>query len=229
MSLNDGNVGIGTSEPHGKLHINSTRPVIIKHNGGNGVYGSEIGFNSVLNTSDVPNKFIKLGGTGQYGAASIITDYRGNMYFQMYNAETEDESIVDYKPQIQFANTGDVTIDGKVKSKEVEVKANVWPDYVFEANYDLPTLEEVENYIKTHKHLPDVPSEKEVKENGLNLGQSDAVLLQKIEELTLYLIEQNKEIKILKEAKVEVEKENKTQKKIINELVKRIEKLESNN
>lgn len=74
----------------------------------------------------------------------------------------------------------------------------LWSDFVFENDYDLPTLEEVEEHIAENGHLPEIPSEAEVTENGINLGEMDAKLLQKIEELTLYLIEQNKEIKELK-------------------------------
>ena len=83
-------------------------------------------------------------------------------------------------------------------AEEVEVTINGWADYVFQNDYTLKPLHEVEQFIKENKHLPEVPSEKEVKENGNNLGKMDAVLLQKIEELTLYLIEQNKSIEQLK-------------------------------
>ena len=77
---------------------------------------------------------------------------------------------------------------------------------MFESNYELRTLEETEKFISENKHLPEIPSEAEVTENGINLGEMDAKLLQKIEELTLYLIEQNKEI-------IEMKKEISTLKK----------------
>ncbi len=70
----------------------------------------------------------------------------------------------------------------------------VWPDYVFKEGYHLKPLEEVEAFIKTNKHLPEVPSEREVAQEGVELVSMDAVLLKKIEELTLYAIEQNKRI-----------------------------------
>lgn len=73
-----------------------------------------------------------------------------------------------------------------------------WSDYVFADDYDLKPIEEVNEYIKQHQHLPGVPSAEEVVENGLDLGKMDATLLQKIEELTLYIIEQQKEIQELK-------------------------------
>ncbi|MBN2349617.1 MAG: hypothetical protein JXJ22_12295 [Bacteroidales bacterium] len=92
---------------------------------------------------------------------------------------------------------GDVVIDGKLTVKEVEVKLDVWADYVFKENYNLISLQEVEQFIKLNKHLPDVPSELNVKENGVALGEMNAILLQKIEELTLYIIQQNKTIESL--------------------------------
>ncbi|AXG71932.1 hypothetical protein KORDIASMS9_04190 [Kordia sp. SMS9] len=81
---------------------------------------------------------------------------------------------------------------------KVDVAAGVWADYVFKSDYELKPLEEVETFINTNGHLPNVPSAKEVEENGVNLGEMDAKLLEKIEELTLYVIELKKEINELK-------------------------------
>ena len=72
-----------------------------------------------------------------------------------------------------------------------------WFDHVFDDNYKLMSLSELEQFIKTNKHLPEIPSEKEVKENGINLGEMQGKLLLKIEELTLYIIEQEKQLKEL--------------------------------
>ncbi len=90
---------------------------------------------------------------------------------------------------------GNLTVDGTLKTKQVEVKTNVWADFVFEEDYKLPTLIEVEKHIQEKGHLQDIPSAKEVEENGILLGTMNAKLLQKIEELTLYTIQQQKEIK----------------------------------
>ncbi|MCF8370729.1 MAG: hypothetical protein K9H64_03840 [Bacteroidales bacterium] len=87
-----------------------------------------------------------------------------------------------------------LAVNGKITAKEVEVTLTGFSDFVFNDNYKLKPLKEVEQFIKNHKHLPDVPSEQEVIENGLNLGEMDALLLQKVEELTLYVIELNKKI-----------------------------------
>ena len=67
-----------------------------------------------------------------------------------------------------------------------------WYDYVFEEDYNLAPIKDLETYIKQNKHLPDVPNAEEVKENGINLGEMNGILLKKIEELTLYMIEQQK-------------------------------------
>jgi hypothetical protein len=285
----NGYVGIGTTMPFGTLQVGGYRPVIIKSNGSNGVYGSELGFNAILNTSIVPNKFTKLGGTGQQGGASIAVDYTGNILFQMYNAGTEDASEINFSPQIAFKNTGNVgigtttpnykldvvgnlrtsqqisasqfitvdkggayrvalngqadgyisgrndavqdrflinsngvsflnggnvgigtttpdqklTVDGVVKCEEVRVEifTGTGPDYVFAPDYNLLPLSEVESYIKANKHLPEVPSAKQMEEEGLNLKAMNLLLLKKVEELTLHLIEQQKQIDELKKSK----------------------------
>ncbi|BBM86141.1 hypothetical protein [Candidatus Uabimicrobium amorphum] len=84
---------------------------------------------------------------------------------------------------------------GKVKAEEVEISVDGWADFVFDDNYQLMPLEQVEQQIKQHKHLPDIPSEAEVKKNGVPVGKMQTKLLQKIEELTLYTINQEKKIK----------------------------------
>ncbi len=95
-----------------------------------------------------------------------------------------------------------LAVAGKVVCKEVEVTLTGFPDFVFHKDYNLMPLSEVEAFISVNKHLPGVPSEKEIVANGLNLGQMDALLMQKIEELTLYLIDLKKENESLK-AKLE--------------------------
>ena len=72
-----------------------------------------------------------------------------------------------------------------------------WPDYVFEEDYTLRPLSEVEAFIAANNHLPDVPSQTEIETNGAELGEMNRILLQKIEELTLYIIEQDKRIQEL--------------------------------
>jgi len=93
-----------------------------------------------------------------------------------------------------------LTIDGKVTAEEVLIQnSDKWYDFVFDEGYDLPSLAGLDEYVKQHKHLPDVPTAKEVAENGYKLGEMNGILLKKVEELTLYVIEQQKEIEKLKE------------------------------
>ena len=91
-----------------------------------------------------------------------------------------------------------VNSDGQVKAKEVRVTLEGWSDFVFEKGYLLPSLAELERYVKEHRHLPDIPSESEALNQGVELGQMNALLLQKVEELTLYIIDLQKQINELK-------------------------------
>lgn len=84
---------------------------------------------------------------------------------------------------------------GNIRTRKVRVDADTWADYVFEKNYNLLPLSEVEKYIAQHRHLPEVPSAAEVAQAGVDLGDNQVLLLKKIEELTLYAIEQNKMLK----------------------------------
>ncbi len=92
-----------------------------------------------------------------------------------------------------------LTVKGKIHAEEVKVDLSVpGPDYVFKEGYDLKTLEEVQNYIKEHGHLPNIPSALDMETNGIQLGEMNMKLLEKIEELTLYIIELKEENKRLK-------------------------------
>ncbi len=91
--------------------------------------------------------------------------------------------------------------NGYVKAKEIKVTLTDWPDFVFEESYNRLSLPETEQYIKDNGHLPDVPSAQDVQENGVSLGDMNAMLLQKIEELTLHIIDLQKQIDELKQGK----------------------------
>ena len=104
-----------------------------------------------------------------------------------------------------------LAVNGKITAKEVQVTVNGWSDFVLKKDYELKSLEEVEKFIDMNGHLPDIPSEKEVMDNGISLGEMNAKLLQKIEELTLYMIANKKEMnseidKLKKENKILKEK-----------------------
>jgi hypothetical protein len=88
-----------------------------------------------------------------------------------------------------------LAVNGGITAKKVTVTLVGWPDYVFQPDYALRPLAEVGRYIREHHHLPDLPSAGEIQQKGLNLGDDQALLLRKIEELTLYLLEQDKKLK----------------------------------
>lgn len=93
-----------------------------------------------------------------------------------------------------------LTVNGNIHTKEVRVDLSVpGPDYVFEPDYELTSLEEIKKFVKSEKHLPEIPSAKEMEENGIELGEMNMLLLKKIEELTLHLIRMDEELKTLKE------------------------------
>jgi len=139
----------------------------------------------------------KFDGRPQAVTPSVITEY---------NPEGKANVSTQFPPTTTIAttNAGDVGIGtttpkskldvrGKIIADEVEVKVNTGADFVFDADYQLKSLSEVENYINENKHLPDIPSEKEMQQNGLNVNEMQIKLLQKIEELTLYVIDLKKE------------------------------------
>jgi hypothetical protein len=94
-----------------------------------------------------------------------------------------------------------LSIKGKVAAEEVLVELNgSWPDYVFEKDYSLMKLPELKQYIQQNNHLPEVPAAGEMN-NGISLGNMDKILMQKVEELTLYVLQLNEEIQALKSKK----------------------------
>jgi hypothetical protein len=112
-----------------------------------------------------------------------------------------------------------LAVNGDVFAKKVKVTLSGWPDYVFNATYRLRPLSEVEEFIKQYHHLPEVPSAEEIEKNGLDLGDNQATLLQKIEELTLYVIEQNKKQQQLEQGMEALKQENDKLKDRVNRLV----------
>jgi len=119
--------------------------------------------------------------------------------WEFFNAAT-NKSIMFIKQNSGFVGIGTtdpkarLSVNGDIYAKKVRVTPDEWADYVFEPAYVLPSLHEVEQYIKEHKHLPEIPSAKEVSEQGLDVGLNQSKLLKKIEEMTLYLIEQQKKM-----------------------------------
>ncbi|GAA4798766.1 hypothetical protein GCM10023231_29410 [Olivibacter ginsenosidimutans] len=95
-----------------------------------------------------------------------------------------------------------LAVNGTIRAKEIKVEAANWADYVFEESYALPTLNEIEAYVRAHRHLPGIPDKRQAAEEGIGLGEMNRKLLEKVEELTLLLVRESKERKAL-ESKVD--------------------------
>ena len=146
--------------------------------------------------------------------AVVMGEYNGKSWLGAHNSQLNAWS--DLIVQAEGGNVGIGTVNpankldvnGTIHSKEVKVDMNGWSDFVFKKEYNLPTLEEVEKHITEKGHLENIPSEREVLQNGINLGEMNAKLLQKIEELTLYMIEAKKESKKQKSEMDIIKEEN---------------------
>jgi hypothetical protein len=112
-----------------------------------------------------------------------------------------------------------------VKAK-VALYGSAWPDYVFAPAYQMPTLDSLEKFIKSNSHLPEIPTAEDVKKNGIDLGENQAVLLKKIEELTLFIIEMNKQSEELRNSLNKQVKKNEVQAEKIGVLEKKLKALE---
>jgi len=102
--------------------------------------------------------------------------------------------------EVPYKNSfkGQVQVNGMIRAKEIKVEATNWPDYVFQEDYELLSLQQTEEYIKLNGHLPDVPKADKIESEGISLGEMNKLLLKKIEEITLHLIQKEKDIEELK-------------------------------
>jgi hypothetical protein len=152
------------------------------------------------------NRELRFQFIGSETSGDSYIDYGGNLYFRGTSGSESPYPVISFNSNgnvnIGLSNSTvkkKLTVYGSVVAEEVLVKTNVWADYVFNDDYRLRPLSEVNAFIKENKHLPDIPSATEVKESeGVNLGEMQTKLLQKIEELTLYLIQQENTIQELK-------------------------------
>ena len=217
---NNGYVGIGTSSPTEKLEVSGNAKAT-NVTATSAVQSStltvtgNVTFNSLAGSS---SKILTVGSNGLLSSADMseVGDGMGN-HIATTNLNLNGKNIVgatNGTGGIYVAQNGNVRIgagtanptktlevNGAIRSKEVLVEVANWSDFVFDKDYDLMTLKEVESYIKENGHLPDVPSAEEVKANGVEVGEMNAILLQKIEELTLYIIELEKKIEKLNDGK----------------------------
>lgn len=221
----NGFVGVGTGNPEYKLHITSgikikkTTIGATSSSGGNSWLRDDwlTGNYGPVKWNETTTKWVRP--SGNYNdVGGIIWQDEGTYFIRRPPGENLEFSNNEFlEGAFLFAQmfTGNIgigtknpgvwklAVNGKIRAKEIKVETN-WSDFVFENGYDLPTLEEVEKHIIEKGHLKDVPSAKEVEENGILLGEMSAKLLQKIEELTLYSIDQEKRIKSLEKMNVKL-------------------------
>ena len=205
----NGNVGIGTTSPMHKLDINGD--VKVKENlfisGSSGAYTT--GDNPILYFG-VRSDFAKI--SCPFGDKMVLSSYHGYTFNTSHNGATPIPALtigITGNVGIGIINpTNKLDINGTIHSREVKVDMSGWSDFVFKKEYVLPTLEEVEKHIKEKGHLENIPSEEEVFKNGISLGEMNSKLLQKIEELTLYMIEMKKENEKQNEKIISLEKKN---------------------
>lgn len=168
----------------------------------------EFGGLFIKKQGNVITSFYRDGGvrfsTGVLQLTDQITGYGAStMPNTILTLSSSNNAIIEYTDNVNSKDifllnkNGNLFVDGKITSKEVEIKLNVWADYVFEKNYKLMPLTQLRSYINQNNHLPNIPSASEVKEKNVNVGEMQAKLLEKIEELTLYILEQEKRIKTL--------------------------------
>jgi len=192
---NSGDLGIGTSVPNNSLtirkspaqfssHIYFGEPTAIAGQpsatlcfGGSGIQNA--GFTWVPNNTDSGKLLLSFGGydNGFYNATKMTFQSNGNIGIGTLNPSNK------------------LDVNGTIHSKEVKVDMTGWSDFVFKKEYYLAPLEQVEKHIAEKGHLENIPSEEEVLRNGISLGKMNTRLLQKIEELTLYTIDQHKQNK----------------------------------
>ncbi len=182
--MKNGSIGIGTSSP-----VANTKLTVVGHVsiGGNGNYR--------LRTRHIDGKHYS-----NSGLDDLYLNYNTGKHVRVGFGGQNSNLYVSGRVGIGTNNPdADLAVKGKIHTQEVKVDLNgaVAPDYVFLEDYNLKTIDEVENYIEKEGHLPNIPSAKEMEQNGIELKTMNLKLLEKIEELTLYMIEQNKKTELL--------------------------------
>ncbi len=197
IKANEGNVGIGTLNPKSKLHIQKGLAGGVPHSFSDiTVEQNDHGMISIL----TPNNK-----NGYFGFSDQDDDYVAGMQYEhatnimKFRVNNHNgDMVINAKGDIGIGTeTPDskLSVNGKIHAKEVKIDLIGWPDYVFEEDYHLPSLKEVEKHIQEKGHLQNIPSAAQVQKNGILVGEMNKKLLEKIEELTLYTIAQEKQLK----------------------------------
>lgn len=192
----NGYLGIGTTTPYTRLHVSddvNPAAITLGVNSNSGGYTTLITYLSAVSNGFAGLQAVKSSGTSW---GDIIL-----------NKEGGNVGIGTTCPQAKLSVNGDIF------TKKVRVTPTGWCDYVFQSDFRLRPLTEVEQYIQQYHHLPEVPSAAEVKKEGIDLGDNQATLLKKIEELTLYVIEQNKKIEELQKLVLQQQSNREAQEK----------------
>ena len=223
---NSGKIGIGTNSPRDRLDLSVDRGFNILL-GDRGAFGSLLSSAGTVIGQNVKadnaiNAQMSLINTTADGASAIKLQYNEGITFHTTNNGGSAGSAFSSE-RVRITPGGDVAIgttdplgyklavNGSVVATSITVKlyAN-WPDYVFRPTYHLPSLATVKAYIDRNQHLREMPTEQEVKDNGINLGQIVQIQTKKIEELTLYLIEKDKQVEQLQEQVKQLRKDEET-------------------
>lgn len=194
-----GSVGVGTVNPLEKLTVANSSPNAM------GIY-RDLDVNEVGSAATSINLGARNGNTFMAGAQiNGVLSYpatNGFMTFATLTSGTlSTKMIIDVAGNVGIGTATPheaLSVNGNIRSKQIVVEATNWPDYVFNEEYTLMPLSEVKAYIGKNQHLPEMPSEKDVTEKGLNLGEVNKLLTKKVEELTLYLIDLQEQMKLLK-------------------------------
>jgi hypothetical protein len=209
--LQNGNVGIGMANPQYRLDV------LTPHGSGvnnNNVYGSN---------GDSHYFIVGKQAVSYFGGYSTVRMNLGTGFSEVQvgssNLSQSVNLLVTGNVGIGTTNpTEKLSVNGNIRSQKLIVTQTGWSDYVFDSTYQLKPLTEIEQFIKDNKHLPDVPSAKEVEKAGIDVGENQAVLLKKIEELTLYMIEMKKDNAAMEKEIEALQKENAQQKIAIQQL-----------
>ena len=180
-----GNVGIGTGNPDGKLEIQSDQTL-------GGEWAPTRSSVKITSVASGAGGELILDHNEVYCSNTLILGAKGTGDILRFRSIGNSG----YNDLIAIKRSGAMELTSSVKASSFihSTSGQSWPDYVFSENYKLKPLETVEKYVQENKHLPGIPSAENVEENGVDLGMMNAKLLEKVEELTLYLIEQNKRI-----------------------------------